>query len=147
MFWIVFCTSNTRTWILFAQKHISNIIKEIVFGNSIKLPFLKMISLYMLQICFWEKSSQSVVFEVSKIIQSFDLYNWVSVHVLVCTQHRHLNIKLPYCDRGPFVGLLRDYFDKVTLYEIFQKNHTCFWLAAAVAWSTKRLSLASRSSR
>ena len=55
-----------------AQKHIFNIIEEIVFINCTFLLFSKTISSIMFQICFRVNHSQDWVFKISKIIQNFD---------------------------------------------------------------------------
>ena len=63
---------ETCPWLWFTQKHIWNIIEEIVFEKSKKVQFLKTISSIMLQICFWASPSRDLVFEISKIMQNFD---------------------------------------------------------------------------
>ena len=55
-----------------AQKHICNIIEEIVFRNCTFLLLSKTISSIMFQICFRVSHSQNGVFKISKIIQNFD---------------------------------------------------------------------------
>ena len=55
-----------------AQKHICNIIEEIVFRHSTFLLLSKTISSIMFQICFLVSHSQDRVFKISKIIQNFD---------------------------------------------------------------------------
>ena len=68
----MFDISNTRSQLEFAQKHIWNIIEEIVFRIYNFLLLSETISLIMFQICFWTSPSWDLVFEISKIIQNFD---------------------------------------------------------------------------
>ena len=70
-FWQKICIINIRSWLGFAQKHIWNMIEEIVFERSRKVQFWKTISSIMLQICFWASPSGNLVFEISKIMQNF----------------------------------------------------------------------------
>ena len=51
-FWIIFDIFNTRSLLGVAQKHICNIIEEIVFRNCTFLLLSKTISSIMFQICF-----------------------------------------------------------------------------------------------
>ena len=71
-FWIIFDISNTRSRLGFSQKHIWNIIEEIVFRNYNFLLLSETISSIMFQICFWASPSWNLVFEISKIIQNID---------------------------------------------------------------------------
>ena len=71
-FCIIFDISNTKSLLGLAQKHICDIIEEIVFGNCTFLLLSKTISSIMFQICFRVSHSQDRVFKISKIIQNFD---------------------------------------------------------------------------
>ena len=72
MFWIVFDILNTRSLLGFDYKQIWNIIEEIVFEKKQKIAisednFFNNVSNILLS-----KSSQDLVFEISKMIQQFD---------------------------------------------------------------------------
>ena len=95
-FWIIFDISNIRLLLGIAQKHICNIIEEIVFRNCTFLLLSKTISSIMFQICFRANHSQDRVFKTSKIIQNND-YKYISGHILPCTQNCHLNSISTHC--------------------------------------------------
>ena len=67
-----FDISNTRFLLGCAQKHICNIIEEIVFSNCTFLLFLKAVSSIMFQICYPANHSQDQLFKISNIIQNLD---------------------------------------------------------------------------
>ena len=69
---MIFDISNTRSRLGFAQKHIWNIIEEIVFLDCNFFTLSKDKSSIVFQTCFWAKSSQGLVFEISKTIQNYD---------------------------------------------------------------------------
>ena len=91
----MFDISNTKSWLGFAQKHIRNIIEEIVFRNCNFLLFSETISSIMFQICFWANPSQDMVFEVSKIIKTliigrFQGMYWRAHKTATLTSNQHI---------------------------------------------------------
>ena len=69
---MIFDILNTRSWLGFSQKHIWNIIEEIVFKNYNVFLYSEAISSIMFQICLSASPSWDLVFEISQIIQNFD---------------------------------------------------------------------------
>ena len=83
---MIFDISNTRFLLRLVQKHICNIIEEIVFNNFTFLLFFKAISCH----------SQDRLFKISNIIQNFD-QKYILGHILPCTQNCHLNSNSTNC--------------------------------------------------
>ena len=71
-FWISFDISTTKFLLGLVQKHICNIIEEMVCSNCTFLLFSKVISSIMFQICFSVNHSQGWMFKISNIIQNID---------------------------------------------------------------------------
>ena len=63
-FWIIFGILNTKFQLGFAQKHVWNIIEEIVFRSYDFLLLSETISSIIFQICFWASPSWNLGFDI-----------------------------------------------------------------------------------